>query len=259
MLTPKREKFAQSYVELMLGDCLDKMRAIPAGSVDMVLADPPYGTTACKWDAVIDLGAMWAELKRIIKPNGAIVMTASQPFTTTLIASNIKQFKYCWVWEKPQGVDPFMAKVRPLNNVEDIVVFAQGKAPYNPQMDAGQPYRTVRDKAPRTHELTGQVMKRTETVNEGVRLPKRVLKFGRETGHHPTQKPVALMEYLIRTYTKEGETVLDFTMGSGTCGVACVNTGRNFIGIELDPDYFAIAERRIQEAQTVVAFTSLAD
>jgi len=236
-----------SEVTLMQGDCLEQMKQISNGFIDMVLTDPPYGTTACKWDTVIDLTSMWAELKRIVKPNGAIVMTASQPFTSALVMSNPKWFKYCWVWEKPQGVDPFMAKVRPLNNVEDVVVFAQGKAPYNPQMAEGQPYRTVRDKTPRTHELTGQVMRQTETINGGARLPKRVLKFGRETGQHPTQKPVALMEYLIKTYTHESETVLDFTMGSGSTGVACQNTGRNFIGIELDSEYFNIAQSRIQE------------
>ena len=233
---------------LMQGGCLERMKEIPDGSVDMVLADPPYGTTACKWDAVIDLPLMWEQLKRVIKPNGAIVLTASQPFTSAMVMSNPKMFKYCWVWEKPQGVDPFMSKIRPLNNIEDVAVFSRGRTEYNPQIESGSAYRAVRDKTPRIHEVTGQVMRQTETLNSGSRLPKRVLKFSRQTGSHPTQKPVALMEYLIRTYTHEGETVLDFTMGSGTTGVAAKNTGRKFIGIELDEEYFKIAARRIHEA-----------
>lgn len=235
-------------LQLHCGDCLEVMPSIPDGSVDMVLVDLPYGTTACKWDSIIPLEQMWREVKRAVRPKAAIVMTAAQPFTTTLISSNLKQFKYCWVWKKPQGVDPFMAKVRPLNNFEEVVVFCDGATVYNPQMEAGKPYRVTRDKAVRTLEITGTKMKETTTVNSGNRLPTRVLEFGRETGHHPTQKPVALMEYMIRTYTNEGETVLDFTMGSGTTGVACVNTNRNFIGIEMDQGYFDIAQKRIAEA-----------
>ena len=232
----------------MQGDCLERMKEIPDGNVDMVLADPPYGTTACKWDTVIDLPLMWEQLKRAIKPTGAIVMTASQPFTSAMVMSNPKMFKYCWVWEKPQGVDPFMSKIRPLNNIEDVAVFSRGRTEYNPQIESGSAYRAVRDKTPRIHEVTGQVMRQTETLNSGSRLPKRVLKFSRQTGSHPTQKPVALMEYLILTYTNEGETVLDFTMGSGTTGVAAKNLGRKFIGIELDQGYFDIAKKRIEEA-----------
>lgn len=233
-------------INLMQGDCLERMKEIPDGSVDMVLTDPPYGTTACKRDSVIPLEPMWEQLKRVIKPNGAIVMTASQPFTTTLIASNMKMFKYCWVYQKPQGVDPFMAKKKPLNNIEDVVVFSQKQTTYNPQKTTGKPYRIVRDKTERLHELTGQIMRETETVNAGDRLPTRIIKFNQERGLHPTQKPVALMEYLIRTYTNEGETVLDFTMGSGTTGVAAKNLNRSFIGIELDPEYFDIAKQRIK-------------
>lgn len=232
-------------IELMHGDCLDKMQSIPDGSVDMILTDPPYGTTNCRWDSIIPLEPMWQQLKRIIKPNGAIVMTASQPFTTTLIASNMKMFKYCWIWEKPQGVDPFMSKIRPLNNIEDVVVFSKSRTEYNPQVEVGRPYTAKRDRNGRKHELTGATLKPTETINEGTRLPKRVLRFKRQTGLHPTQKPVALMEYLIKTYTNEDEAVLDFTMGSGTTGVACVNTNRNFIGIEKDDKYFDIASNRI--------------
>jgi len=236
-------------IDLMRGDCLEVMDRLIAGGVvvDAIITDPPYGTTACKWDSVIPLEPMWEQLKRVIKPNGAIVMTASQPFTTTLIASNMKMFRYCWVYRKPQGVDPFMAKIRPLNDVEDVVVFSSGKTMYNPQKEPGKPYTVKRDKKHRLNELNGAVFRETTTINNGDRLPKRVIDFKQERGLHPTQKPVALMEYLIKTYTNEGETVLDFTMGSGTTGVACKNTNRNFIGIELDETYFKIAEKRINK------------
>jgi len=240
-----QEDYKTDNLWFMKGDCLERMKEIPDGSVDMVLTDPPYNTTACKWDSMIPLEPMWEQLKRVIKPNGAIVMTASQPFTTTLISSNMKMFKYCWVYQKPQGVDPFMAKKRPLNNVEDVVVFAAKQPTYNPQKTAGKPYKVVRDKEPRLHELTGQVMKQTETVNNGDRLPTRIITFNQERGLHPTQKPVALMEYLIRTYTNEGETVLDFTSGSFTTGVACVNLDRKFIGIEMDAHYYDIGTDRV--------------
>lgn len=232
-------------VWLMKGDCLDRMKEISSGSVDMVLTDPPYGTTACKWDSIIPLEPMWEQLKRIIKPNGAIVMTAGQPFTTTLIASNMKMFKYCWVYRKPQGVDPFMSKIRPLNDVEDVVVFCKKSTTYNPQLRAGDAYNVTRDKKERLNELNNTVMKQSTTINNGTRLPKRVIDFKQERGLHPTQKPVALMEYLIKTYTNENETVLDFTFGSGTTGVACKNTNRKFIGIELDDHYFEIGKNRI--------------
>ena len=188
---------------------------------------------------------MWEQLKRIIKPNGAIVMTASQPFTTALIASNMKMFKYCWVYRKPQGVDPFMSKIRPLNDIEDVVVFCKKSTIYNPQLTAGDAYNVTRDKKERINELNNTVMKQSTTINNGTRLPKRVIDFKQERGFHPTQNPVALMEYLIKTYTNENETVLDFTFGSGTTGVACKNTNRKFIGIELDDHYFEIGKNRI--------------
>jgi len=244
----------------MQGDCLDKMRGIPAGSVDMVLTDPPYGTTACKWDSVIPLAPMWEQLKRVIKPNGAIVMTASQPFTTTLISSNLKMFKYCWIWQKERPSNFFQAKFAPLNQFEDVCVFSQGgcnNGTKNPMQYYPQGLTDI--DAVRENSNTGggvgigkgwQALngKKYKATKSG--YPKNILAYATEKrGGHPTQKPVALMEYLIRTYTNKGETVLDFTMGSGTTGVACVNTGRNFIGIELDADYFAIAEKRIAEAQ----------
>ena len=187
---------------------------------------------------------MWEQLKRVIKPNGAIVMTASQPFTTTLIASNMAMFKYCWVWDKKQGGNPLNAKRQPLRVTEDVVVF--NSARYNPQMRTGK----LRKKGGvnKQPETTGKVRLDFSTVNDQY-YPTTIIEIpncsNKKDRVHPTQKPVALMEYLIKTYTNEGETVLDFTMGSGTTGVACKNLNRNFIGIELDTDYFKIAEKRI--------------
>ena len=230
----------------MQGDCLERMKEIPDGSVDMVLTDPPYGTTACKWDSIIPLELMWEQLKRIIKPNGAIVMTGGEPFSSALRVSNLKQYKYDWVYRKPQGVDPLMARYRPMNDIENVIVFAKKQPTYNAQLTDGKPYIMERDKKGRkTEGMHIGEMKPTKTVNKGLRNPKRVLDFRQEKGLHPTQKPVALMEYLIKTYTNEGETVLDFTMGSGSTGVAAKNLNRKFIGIELDETYFKIAQERI--------------
>jgi len=223
------------------------MKEIPDGSVDMVLADPPYGTTACKWDTVIDLPLMWEQLRRVIKPNGAIVMTASQPFTSALVMSNPRMFKYCWVWNKKQGGNPLNAKRQPLRVTEDIVVFNSGG--YIPQMRTGR----MRKKGgiSKQPETTGAVNLDYVSYSDQY-YPTNILDFpncaNKKYLVHPTQKPVALMEYLVRTYTNEGETVLDFTMGSGTTGVAAKNLCRNFIGIELDQGYFDIAVKRIGEA-----------
>ena len=230
---------------LLHGDCLEWMAALPDGSVDMVLADPPYGTTACKWDSVIPLGPMWEQLKRVVKPNGAIVMTAAQPFTTTLIASNMEMFKYCWVWEKNFKTGHLNAKKQPMRSTEDVSVFYSKQCTYNPQGLVVHGKLKNRGAGARTNRPCGAVNMQSHTG-----YPDQVLKFDRDKSFlHPTQKPVALMEYLIKTYTNEGETVLDFTMGSGTTGVAAVNTGRRFIGVELDPDYFRIACDRIREAE----------
>ena len=237
-------------INLYHGDCLEVMKGIPDGSVDAIITDPPYGTTACKWDSVIPFEAMWEQLKRVIKPNGAIVLFGSEPFSSVLRMSNIKMYKYDWVWVKPQGVDPFMSKIRPLNNIENIIVFG-GKIMYNPEMSSGKPYHIIRDKTNRVKETSGAIMRQTETVNNGTRLPTRTLYIKQERGIHPTQKPVALMEYLIKTYTNESETVLDFTMGSGTTGVACKNLSRKFIGIEKDLTYFNIAKDRINNTQII--------
>ena len=246
---PKR-RIDTEAMQLIHGDCLEIMKDLPERSVDMILADPPYGTTACKWDTVIPFDPMWEQLKRITKKNRAIVLFGSQPFTSALLMSNPKMFKYEWVWEKPQGVDPFMSKIRPLNNIEYVLVFSEGKALYFPQLEIGKPYKVVRDKTPRVKETNGTIMKQTETINLGTRLPTRIIKCNQQKGLHPTQKPVALIEYLIKTYTLENETVLDFTMGSGSSGVACKNLNRNFIGIELEKKYFDIASARIKNHQT---------
>ena len=233
-------------INLMQGDCLERMKEIPSGSVDMVLTDPPYGTTACKWDSIIPLEPMWEQLKRIIKPNGAIVMTASQPFTTTLISSNMKMFKYCWAWHKRTSANVGAARFQPLKTHEDIVVF-NGK--YKPQMVKGK--TRMRGGKAKNGEANGGLPPVYYASDE--RYPVSILDIKTERGLHPTQKPVALMEYLIKTYTNDGETVLDFTMGSGSTGVACVNTGRKFIGIELDEGYFKIAQDRIEQAQRAAA------
>ena len=232
-------------MKLIHGDCLEEMKHIESGSVDMILTDPPYGTTACKWDAVIPLDLMWEQLKRIIKPNGAIVLTASQPFTSALVMSNPKMFKYDWVWQKPKGTGHLNAKRQPMRDKEDILVFYGQQCLYNPQMTEGQPFGK-KTGAKQQSGVTGNHGEE-RSMNYGTRHPKQVQRFPVvERGTlHPTQKPVALMEYLIKTYTNAGEAVLDFTMGSGTTGVACKRLNRDFIGIEKDADYFDIACKRI--------------
>jgi site-specific DNA-methyltransferase (adenine-specific) len=239
--------------DLMQGDCLEWMKEIPDGSVDMVLADPPYGTTACKWDTVIDLPLMWEQLKRVIKPNGAIVMTASQPFTSALVMSNPNKFRYSLVWDKVNKYTGALnANKMPLRRHEDILVFYEKLPTYNKQMREGLPYSSTQTTGHGIHTQYGKNTEARITINEGGRNPCSVIEIKGDIkkGHglHPTQKPVALMEDLVRTYTNEGETVLDFTMGSGTTGVAAKNLGRKFIGIELDQGYFDIAVKRIGEA-----------
>ena len=233
-------------VNLMLGDCLERMKEIPDGSVDMILADPPYGTTACKWDSVIPLDAMWQQLKRVIKPNGAIVLFGSEPFSSALRMSNIKQYKYDWVWDKKIPSGMCNAKIMPMKQSENISVFINGKNFYYPQM-------VQRDNPIKSGGMTGSLsagakgLKKIETKVYTEKYPTTHLVFDkiRKGSLHPTQKPVALMEYLIKTYTNENETVLDFCMGSGSTGVAAKNLNRNFIGIEKDETYFKIAQDRI--------------
>ena len=239
-------------IELMKGDCLEMMKSIPDGSVDLILTDPPYGTTQNKWDSVINLESMWEQLKRVIKPNGACVLFSAQPFTTNLIYSNMKCFKYSMVWKKSKCGSPLTAKYKPLTKHEDINVFSlhNKTLKYYPQMSEGKPYK--RKFTENKVNNMGFGIKGVETDNKGTRHPTTVLDYPqqwrRQDQVHPTQKPVPLLEYLIKTYTQENETVLDFTFGSGSTGVACVNTNRSFIGVELDENYFNIAEKRIQDA-----------
>jgi site-specific DNA-methyltransferase (adenine-specific) len=238
--------------KLYLGDCLDILPTI-TDKVDMVLVDVPYGTTACKWDSVIPLEPMWEQLKRIIKPNGAIVMTAANPFSSLLITSNLDMFKYSLVWKKSRVSHFAQAPYRFLTEHEDIVVFSNGgtsknakcRMIYNPQglVDCN---KICKGKGHSDHRPSKNIQK--DYIQTKTGYPKSIIEFSSDNGKdHPTQKPVALMEYLIKTYTNEGDTVLDFTMGSGTTGVACVNTGRNFIGIELDEKYFDMAKNRINK------------
>lgn len=232
-------------MKLLHGDCLELMATLPDASVDMILCDLPYGTTACKWDTVIPFEPLWAQYRRIAKRNAAIVLTASQPFTSALVMSWPQGFKYEWVWQKEAGTGLLNAKKQPLRDHESALVFYATQPIYVPQFTTGKPYVITKGGETDCYSASGAVT----TINDGRRYPKTVQRFPRDRNKlHPTQKPVALMEYLIRTYTNEGDTVMDNCMGSGTTGVACVNTGRNFIGIERDDKYFAIAQERIAQA-----------
>lgn len=230
-------------VRLMQGNCLELMKELPDASVDLILCDLPYGTTACKWDSVIPFDLLWEQYKRIAKDNAAIVLTASQPFTTALIASNMKQFRYTWVWEKTRPTGFQNANRMPMRSHEDILVFFSRRGIYNPQ--GLKPHGKINKRG-----SPGENWQRNDDVvnhyvQEKTGFPRTVIRFPSEGGLHPSQKPIALMEYLIRTYTNEGDLVLDNCMGSGTTGVACVNTGRKFIGMELDEDYYHVASDRI--------------
>lgn len=234
---------------LFNADCLDAMWFIADGSVDLILCDLPYGTTACKWDVVIPFEPLWAHYKRLIKPNGAIVLFGKQPFFADLVKSNAEWFKCEVVWEKSLTTNFMNASHEVLQCHENIAIFYSRRPTYNPQMFQGQPYTDVRKSVDRTSSMpVGVKAKKVPIINAGTRFPRSVIKFSNPNhdNRHPTQKPVALCEYLIRTYTNEGETVLDNTMGSGSTGVACKNTNRKFIGIERDPACFAIAQQRIE-------------
>lgn len=227
-------------ITLWLGDCIELMGNIPDGSVDLILCDLPYGTTRNKWDLVIPFDALWREYSRIC--NGAVVLTAAQPFTSALVVSNMKNFKYQLVWKKSRPTGHLNAKKQPLRNTEDILVFYKSQCTYNPQGT-----RETDVMVSRTNRGNyGECSKTTRQTVTG--YPTTILEFASETGLHPTQKPVALMEYMILTYTSECDLVLDNCMGSGTTGVACINTNRRFIGIEKDEKYFEIASNRINEA-----------
>ena len=244
-------------IELLKGDCLELMKDIPSGSVDAIITDPPYGTTACKWDSVISFELMWEQLNRIIKPNGAIVLFGSEPFRPALRMSNIKNYRHQWYWLKNKPTGNFNAKYSPMKKIEDIIVFGLNKVSYYPIMVK----RTEKEfkECYRKNDSISWGSNITNTTNNKItrkskeeqwfKYPTNIIDIKKDDKRngksHPTQKPVLLMEYLIKTYTNEGETVLDFTMGSGTTGVACLKTKRNFIGIEQDDNYFKIAQQRI--------------
>ncbi len=244
---------------LYLGDCLNVLPTLADNSVHAVIADPPYGTTACKWDSVIPLDAMWTQLKRVIKPKGAIVLFGSQPFTSQLVMSNPDWFKYQWVWEKSIATGFNHAANMPLRNYEDVAIFSDGSIQHEHLTDNRMKYYPQglqRHDVPNRRGslgLSGTMERKNHSntyVTRFTNYPRMLLYFPNDGNTvHPTQKPVALLEYLIRTYTNEGETVLDFTMGSGTTGVACLNTGRRFIGIEKEPQYYAIAGKRMAEVK----------
>lgn len=236
-----KEKIIIGDATFYHGDCLSLMDNVSDKSIDMILCDLPYGTTACAWDTIIPFELFWEQYKRIIKDNGAIVLTASQPFTSKLVMSNLAWFKYCWIWEKPQGTDFFAASKRPMNNYEDIAVFYLNQPTWNPIFKRGKPYTVTRDKYNRNHELTDTMLNKSTTKNKGIRHPKRIIQFKQEKELHPTQKPVSLFVYLIETYTNQGETVLNNCFGSGTTAIATYRTNRKFIGIEKEKKYFDIA------------------
>ena len=236
---------------LFLSDCFDVFPDIADGSVDAIIADLPYGTTACKWDTILPLDKLWHEYKRVIKPNGAIVLFGSQPFTSALVMSNPKMFKYEWIWIKNRGSNFALANKMPIKEHESCLVFYKKAPIYNPikqqRAESGKERVKTIIRPSTVSENYGGIVLQEGKIYEELRLPSSWQKFNCEVGLHPTQKPVALMEYLIKTYTNEGETVLDNTMGSGSTGVACSNTGRRFIGIEKEKQYFDIAVKRITD------------
>lgn len=233
--------------KIYLGDCLELMQKIPNESIDMILCDLPYGTTACKWDSIIPLDLLWKEYKRIIKPNNAIVLTAAQPFTSMLISSNIKMYKHNWIWDKKRGSGFQIAKIRPMQRHEDILVFGKNKVHYFPLMIKIPTTTTGSAVSKSGSNPLASLDRKKRKYNAS--YPSSILIFSKleEERFHPTQKPVKLFEYLIKTYTKEGELVLDNCIGSGTTAIACLHTNRKFIGIEKDKKYFKLANKRIQK------------
>lgn len=248
-------------IDLRKGDCLELMKDIPDKSINMILCDMPYEISACKWDKIIDLKLLWEQYERIIKDNGAIVLFGSQPFTSKLIMSNIKLYKYNWVWIKDNATNFLNKKYQAGKITEDICVFGKmatsyskkGNMVYNPQLEKGNPYKTTNNVKRRTNAVIRSTIHNITTDNDGTRLPNNVLYFNRDKLKiHPTQKPVALLEYLIKTYTNENDIVLDNCMGSGSTGIAALNTNRSFIGIELDDKYYEIAKQRIENASNKI-------
>ena len=239
-------------INLIQENCLEAMKGIPSGSVDAIITDPPYGTTACKWDSV---NLMWEQLNRIIKPNGAIVLFGSEPFSSALRMSNIKNYKYDWIWNKDRPSGHLNAKRQPMRDIENVSVFYKKQCTYNPIMTIGKKSHSIgnsiNDATCKNNSLYGNFKRVDRKGNE--KYPRQILRYSRpHPPIHPTQKPIQLMEYLIKTYTKDGETVLDFTMGSGSTGVAAKNLNRSFIGIENDAKYFEIAKDRINKTPTML-------
>ena len=263
-------KITENRYELYQGDCLEVMDKLIKQNVkvDAIITDPPYGTTKCKWDTVIPFDEMWERLNKLIKPNGAIVLFGSEPFSSALRMSNIKNYRYDLIWEKEQGTDFGNANRKPLKIHENISIFYKKQPTYNPQFTKGKPYtdkRTnKRERAIKNNKLEHRnIIFGSETIpieNKGTRYPTTVIKVPKEkgvmSGYHPTQKPIKLLEWLIKTYTNEGDLVLDFTMGSGSTGVACLNTNRKFNGIELDEKYFKIAKKRLEEVKQISFFNT---
>ena len=244
-------------IKLLQGDCLEKMKLIPDASIDAIITDPPYGTTACKWDSILPFDKLWEQYERVIKPNGAIILTAQQPFTSALIMSNTKLYKYNWHWNKVKPSSFFNAKNAPMKKIEDICVFSFGAIAngsknlmkYNPQdlIECGKIRPPKNDSVPNQSTIGKRPSRANAYRQEFTNYPTDLIEFSFEQKPiHPTQKPLELMEYLVKTYTNEGDTVLDNCMGSGTTGVACKNLNRKFIGIEKDDKYFEIAKNRIE-------------
>ena len=227
--------------QVIQGDCLIEMQNIPDKSIDMILCDLPYGTTACEWDSMIPFDRLWEQYRRIIKDHAAIVLTASQPFTSALVMSNLDMFSCSWIWEKEQGVNFLLSKKQPLKIHEDILIFSKKQPTYYPIMTKGTPYISGKG----TSGATTRNAIKVQTINTGTRYPKSIIKINRARGLHPTQKPVILFEYFIKTYTKENDLVLDNCAGSGTTGVACKNLNRNYILIEKEPEYIKIINQRL--------------
>jgi site-specific DNA-methyltransferase (adenine-specific) len=246
--------------EILLGDCLELMKDIPNGSIDMILCDLPYGTTACKWDTIIPFDKLWEQYERIIKPNGAIVLTSSQPFTSALVMSNPKLFKYEWIWQKAVGSNFAALKYQPMKEHENILVFGKGTTIYNPIKEERKGSGKQRQKAgyanskatAKTGQFIGGIMDATKRTNDydELRYPSSIQYFNnrdKDRGMHPTQKPTELFEYLIKTYTNEGELILDNCAGSGTTAIACLNTNRQFIVMEKEQEYYDIILKRVAD------------
>ena len=240
-------------IDLRKGDCLEVMKTIKDNSIDAIITDPPYGTTACKWDSVIDFDMMWEQLNRIIKPTGAIVLFGSEPFSSALRMSNIKNYKYDWIWDKTTKTNHLNARKQPLRRTESISIFYNNQVTYNAQglkETEQNNFRPNHFKYKKGDKVYGE-QKKHNNKSYYTNYPDNIINISNSNHNsvHPTQKPILLMEYLIKTYTNENETVLDFTMGSGSTMVACRNLNRNGIGIEQDEKYFKIAEQRIKESE----------